>query len=118
MRPYWVILLGTVLTAVFATVLLVRVPTVFQSSAKEVRGEPRAGREEAGAAAMALPEKSATGLKLGMGSLSDTLTALGVAQEMHREGMTTSYSDVGLRVWSGGTPRFRSLSHSPPAPDV
>ena len=41
-----VILLGTALTAVLATALLVRVSSAFQATAKEVRDEIRAGRED------------------------------------------------------------------------
>ena len=89
-----VILLGTALTAVLATVLLVRVSSAFQSTAKEVRDELRAGREEAGAAARALREEVASGLKSGMGTLSDTLTALGTAQQTHLEGMTTELKEL------------------------
>ena len=89
-----VILLGTALTAVLATVLLVRVSSAFQSTAKEVRDELRAGREEAGAAARALREEVASGLKSGMGTLSDTLTALGTAQQTHLEGMTAELKEL------------------------
>ena len=89
-----VILLGTALTAVLATVLLVRVSSAFQSTAKEVRDELRAGREEAGAAARALREEVTSGLKLGMGTLSNTLTALGTAQQTHLEGMTAELKEL------------------------
>ena len=89
-----VILFGTALTAVLATVLLVRVSSAFQSTAKEVRDELRGGREEAGAAARALREEVASGLKSGMGTLSDTLTALGTAQQTHLEGMTTELKEL------------------------
>jgi DNA recombination protein RmuC len=89
-----VILLGTALTAFLATVLLVRVSSAFQSTAKEVRDELRAGREEAGSAARALREEVASGLKSGMSTLSDTLTALGTAQQTHLEGMTTELKEL------------------------
>ena len=89
-----VILLGTALTAVLTTVLLVRVSSAFQSTAKDVRDELRAGREEAGAAARALREEVTSGLKLGMGTLSNTLTALGTAQQTHLEGMTAELKEL------------------------
>jgi DNA recombination protein RmuC len=89
-----VILLGTALTAVLATVLLVRVSSAFQSTAKEVRDELRAGRDETGTAARALREEVASGLKSGMGTLSDTLTAVGTAQQTHLEGMTTELKEL------------------------
>jgi len=89
-----VILLGTALTAVLTTALLVRVSSAFQSTAKEVRDELRAGREEAGAAARALREEVTSGLKLGMGTLSNTLTALGTAQQTHLEGMTAELKEL------------------------
>jgi hypothetical protein len=71
-----------------------------------VRDELRTRRKELWAGARALQEELATGFKLGMGSFSDTLTALGIVQKMHLEGVTNSYRDVRLGAWSGGAPRF------------
>ena len=77
-----VILLGHALTAVLATVLLVRVSSAFQSTAKEVRDELRAAARSAGAAARALLEEVVRP-QVGHGHAFRTLTALGAAQQTH-----------------------------------
>ena len=90
----WLILLVTVLTAVLATLLLVRVSSAFQGTGKELRDELRAGREEARAAAKELRGEVGAGLQLTNDTLSKTLEAMGKSQYTQLEGMTKQLKEL------------------------
>jgi hypothetical protein len=105
-----VILLGTALTAVSATESRLRVPSAFRSTSKEVRDELWAGCED-------LPCRHGTS-----GGSRLQASSWAWARFQHADGpghspgdaserMTTFYSDVQLRIWSGRTPRFQ-VPHS------
>jgi DNA recombination protein RmuC len=88
------ILLGTVVTAALALVLLSRVSRSFDGVGKEVREELRTSREEARSAAKELREEVSVGLTSTSDTLSKTLESMGKVQQAQLEGMTKQLKEL------------------------
>ncbi len=90
----WLVLFVTVLIAVLVTILLVRIPSIFHGSGKELRDELRASREEARTAAKELRLEVSASLQLTNATLSKTLETLSNSQQMQLVGMSKELKEL------------------------
>ena len=90
----WIILVIVAAIAILLVVLLVRSAQGVQDSAKDVREELRAGREESRSAGKELREEVSAGLKSTNETLSETLERLGKVQNEQLEGMTKQLKEL------------------------
>jgi DNA recombination protein RmuC len=90
----WLILLGTVMTAVLTAVLLVRSSRAFQGAGKELRDELRTGREEARTAGKELREELSASVKSTNDSLAKALESMGKGQQTQLDGMTKQLKEL------------------------
>lgn len=89
----WIILVIVAAIAILLVVLLVRFQSV-HDSAKDVREELRAGREESRGAGKELREEVSAGLKSTNETLSETLERLGKVQQKQLEGMAKQLKEL------------------------
>lgn len=90
----WSILLVALLGVGLLILLLVRATKVFDLTGGEMRGELRAGREEARSAAKELREEVAAGMKSTNEMLSRTMEGVGKAQQAQLEWMRKQLKEL------------------------
>ena len=92
--PTVLILLGSIATIVLVAIVLVRQSQGFDTAAKTVRDELKAGREEAQQAAARQREELGASLKAGNDTLVRSLESLGTLQQVQLTGMTTQIKEL------------------------
>ena len=90
----WMILAGTVTTAVLAIVLLFRLSKGLGDTGKEIRNDLREGREEARGAGKELREEVANNLKSTNTILYRMLENMGKGQQAKLDAMTTQLKEI------------------------
>ena len=102
------ILLGSIATIVLVAIVLVRQSRGFDTAAKTVRDELKAGREEAQQAAARQREELGASLKAGHDTLVRSLESLGALQQVQLTGMTTQIKEL-TESSQGGMRQVRDL---------
>ena len=106
--PTVLILLGSIATIVLVAIVLVRQSRGFDTAAKTVRDELKAGREEAQQAAARQRGELGTSLKAGNDTLVRSLESLGALQQVQLTGMTTQIKEL-TESSQGGMRQVRDL---------
>ena len=88
------VLIGLIATIVLVVVVLIRQSGGFDTAAKTVRDELKAGREETQQAAARLREELGVGLKTGNETLVRSLESMGALQQAQLTGMTTQIKEL------------------------
>ena len=102
------ILIGSIATIVLVAIVLIRQSWGFDTAAKTVRDELKAGREEAQQAAARLREEFGVGLKAGHDTLVRSLEGISVLQQAQLTGMTTQIKEL-TESSQGGMRQVRDL---------
>ena len=102
------ILIGSFATIVLVAVVLIRQSWGFDTAAKTVRDELKAGREEAQQAATRLREELGVGLKAGHDTLVRSLEGISALQQAQLTGMTTQIKEL-TESSQGGMRQVRDL---------
>ena len=102
------ILIGSIATIVLVAIVLIRQSWGFDTAAKTVRDELKAGREEAQQAAARLREEFGVGLKAGHDTLGRSLEGISVLQQAQLTGMTTQIKEL-TESSQGGMRQVRDL---------
>ena len=95
------VLIGLIATIVLVVVVLIRQSRGFDTAAKTVRDELKAGREETQQAAARLREELGVGLKTGNDTLVRSLESMGALQQAQLTGMTTQIKELTESSQSG-----------------
>ncbi len=90
----WLILSAAVVNLVLIIIVLVRGSKASQTSARDIRDELRASREESRSAGKELREEVSCGLKSTNEVLSNTLESLGKIQQGQLQGMTKQLTEL------------------------
>ena len=88
------VLLGSIATIVLVAIVLIRQSRGFDTAAKTVRDELKAGREEAQQVAARQREELGASLKAGNDTLVRSLESLGALQQVQLTGMTTQIKEL------------------------
>ena len=88
------VLIGLITTIVLVVVVLIRQSRGFDTAAKTVRDELKAGREETQQAAKRLREELGVGLKAGNDTLVRSLESMGALQQAQLTSMTTQIKEL------------------------
>ena len=102
------ILIGSIATIVLVTVVLIRQSRGFDTAAKTVRDELKAGREEAQQATARLREEFGVGMKAGHDTLVRSLESTSTLQQAQLTGMTTQIKEL-TESSQGGMRQVRDL---------
>ena len=102
------VLLGSIATIVLVAIVLIRQSRGFDTAAKTVRDELKAGREEAQQAAARQREELGASLKAGNDTLVRSLESLGALQQVQLTGMTTQIKEL-TESSQGGMRQVRDL---------
>ena len=102
------VLIGLIATIVLVVVVLIRQSGGFDTAAKTVRDELKAGREETQQAAARLREELGVGLKTGNETLVRSLESMGALQQAQLTGMTTQIKEL-TEASQRGTYQVRNL---------
>ena len=102
------ILLGSIATIVLVAIVLICQSRGFDTAAKTVRDELKAGREEAQQAAARQREELGASLKAGNDTLVRSLESLGALQQVQLTGMTTQIKEL-TESSQGGMRQVRDL---------
>ena len=95
------VLIGLIATIVLVVVVLIRQSRGFDTAAKTVRDELKAGREETQQAAARLREELGGGLKTCNDTLVRSLESMGALQQTRLTGMTTQIKELTESSQSG-----------------
>ena len=95
------VLIGSIATIVLVAIVLIRQFRGFDTAAKTVRDELKAGREEARQVATRLREELVVGLKAGHDPLGRSLEGMGALQQAQLSGMTTQIKELTEASQSG-----------------
>ena len=102
------VLLGSIATIVLVAIVLIRQSRGFDTAAKTVRDELKAGREEAQQVAARQREELGASLKAGNDTLVRSLESLGALQQVQLTGMTTQIKEL-TESSQGGMRQVRDL---------
>ena len=102
------VLLGSIATIVLVAIVLFRQSRGFDTAAKTVRDELKAGREEAQQVAARQREELGASLKAGNDTLVRSLESLGALQQIQLTGMTTQIKEL-TESSQGGMRQVRDL---------
>ena len=95
------VLIGSIATIVLVAIVLIRQSRGFDTAAKTVRVELKAGREEAHQVATRLREELVVGLKAGHDTLGRSLEGMSALQQAQLTGMTTQIKTLTEASQSG-----------------